>query len=291
MSHQPIINAMTVDVEDYFQVSAFESHIDRDDWGDKECRVERNMDRILALFDSHSVKATFFTLGWLAEKYPNMVRRIVEEGHELASHGWDHQRVTGFTPEAFFQDVSRTKAVLEDVGGVEISGYRAPSYSICEDNLWAFETLVESGHVYSSSVVPIQHDHYGMQSASRFAFSVADGKLAEIPVTTYPVMGKNINFGGGGWFRFFPYALTRWALQQVNVKEQQACNFYFHPWEVDPEQPRVGDIPIKTKFRHYINLARMEPRLDQLLGDFAWGRMDEVFAQEIAAARKAVCPA
>ena len=286
MSRLPIINAMTVDVEDYFQVSAFESHIDRADWDHHECRVEQNVDRILSLFDQYDVKATFFTLGWLAERYPEMVRRIVDQGHELASHGWDHRRVTSLTPDEFRQDIERSKSILESVSGHKIVGYRAPSYSIGESNLWALDILHEQGFEYSSSIVPIKHDHYGMPGASRFAHWQSNGQLLEVPVSTTTVMGKNINCGGGGWFRLFPYAFSRWALNRINQDEQQPGIFYFHPWEIDPDQPRINNLGGKTKFRHYLNLSRMYPRLEQLLKDFEWGRMDEVFLSPASKAIK-----
>ena len=272
-----ITNAMTVDVEDWFQVSAFEPHIDRDDWDRLPCRVEANVDRILALFDERDVKATFFTLGWVAERFPEVIRRIVAQGHELASHGWSHVRATEQTPETFREDVSRTRALLEDLGGVPVLGYRAASYSIGRDNLWAWEVLAETGYRYSSSVVPIRHDLYGMPEAPRFAFEAVEGALLEIPVTTLSVAGRKINFGGGGWFRLFPYAVTRAALRRVNEQDGKPCIFYFHPWEIDPEQPRVEGAGLKARFRHYLNLARTESRLRRLLGDFAWDRMDRIF--------------
>ena len=277
---RPMINAMTVDVEDYFQVSAFEKHISRDDWASHSSRVEENIDRILTLFASHNIKATFFTLGWLAERYPTMINRIVSQGHELASHGWDHQRATSQSKNEFREDIKRAKAMLEDVSGHAIKGYRAPSYSICAKNLWALDILADEGYVYSSSIVPIKHDHYGMPDASRFAFKVADGRMLEIPVTTIPVFTRNINCGGGGWFRLFPYEFTRWALKQVNNKEGMPCNFYFHPWEIDPYQPKIDNLSLKTRFRHYLNLDKMHGRLENLLHDFRWGRMDEIFLNE-----------
>lgn len=271
-----IQNAMTVDVEDYFQVSAFERYIDRGDWDRQECRVERNVDRILALFADHGVKATFFTLGWVAERYPALVRRMVEQGHELASHGMSHVRVTQQNRAEFKQDVTRTKALLEDVSGQEVIGYRAASYSIGADNLWALDVLKETGHLYSSSIYPIKHDLYGMPDAPRFAFRPVDGDFVEFPVTTVRIGNKNLPCGGGGWFRLVPYAGMRWAMQRVNEVDQESVIFYFHPWEIDPEQPRQQGIDAKTRFRHYLNLTRMEKRLSRLLGDFAWGRMDQV---------------
>jgi len=269
-------NAMTVDVEDYFQVSAFERYIDRTAWDAQECRVERNVDRILELFDQHQVKATFFTLGWIAERYPQMVKRIVGQGHELASHGWSHIRVTQQDRAVFREDVKRTKALLEDVSGQEILGYRAASYSIGEGNLWALEILRETGHRYSSSIYPIRHDLYGMPNAPRFAFRPGDGDFLEFPVTTLRLGQKNLPCGGGGWFRLVPYAGMRWAMRRVNRVDQESVIFYFHPWEIDPGQPRQQGLDAKTRFRHYLNLDRMEARLARLLQDFEWGRMDEV---------------
>ena len=270
------VNVMTVDVEDYFQVSAFEPYIRRDSWGRLECRVEPNVDRILQLFDRHGVKATFFTLGWIAERYPQMVRRMVAQGHELASHGWSHVRVTQQDQDAFRQDIVRTKALLEDVSGQEILGYRAASYSIGADNLWALDVLRETGHLYSSSIYPIRHDLYGMPEAPRFAFRPSEGGFLEFPVTTFRIANKNLPCGGGGWFRLVPYAGMRWAIRRVNRVDGESAIFYFHPWEIDPDQPRQAGIDAKTRFRHYLNLERMESRLDRLLGDFSWGRMDEV---------------
>ena len=275
-------NAMTVDVEDYFQVSAFENHVAREAWESTPMRVEQNMARILALFDEHKVKATFFTLGWIAERHPGMVREIVANGHELASHGWQHTRVTTQSPEEFRQDIARTRAPLEDTGGVEVRGYRAASYSIGASNLWALDVLADEGYAYSSSIAPIRHDLYGMPDAPRFSFRAAQGRITEIPVSTVQIFRRNINCGGGGWFRLFPYAFSRWALHRVNHRDERSTHFYFHPWEVDPDQPKVPDVGFKTRFRHYLNLSRMESRLHQLLEDFSWDRMDRVFADDIA---------
>ena len=275
-------NAMTVDVEDYFQVSAFEPYIERSRWESLPSRVERNLERILALFAGHGVKATFFTLGWIAERHPQLVRRIVTEGHELASHGWSHVRVTEQDSEAFRQDILRTRALLEDLSGTQINGYRAASYSIGAANLWALEVLEETGHRYSSSIYPIRHDLYGMPEAPRFAFhpNGAQG-LLEIPVTTVEWLGRKWPCGGGGWFRLLPYDLTRRALRRVNGRDGQACVFYFHPWEIDPAQPRQSFLDPKTRFRHYLNLNRTERRLERLLQDFSWGPMDKVFAEQV----------
>lgn len=270
-------NAMTVDVEDYYQVSAFEGHVDREQWPEIPGRVEANVDRILGLFDDAGIRATFFTLGCVARRYPAMVRRIHEAGHEVASHGWEHIRVTGQRPEDFRADVRRTKAALEDIAGAPVRGYRAASYSIGADNLWALDELAEAGYSYSSSIVPIRHDLYGMPEAPRFAFRAAGGRLLEIPVSTVTLAGRNFNCGGGGWFRLYPYAFSRWSLRRINRNEGQPGIFYFHPWEIDPEQPRIAGIGARTRFRHYLNLGRMQARLQRLLADFSWDRMDRVF--------------
>ena len=272
-----IRNALTVDVEEYFQVAAFERTIIRDSWDTAESRVEFSCGRVLDLFEAQGVRGTFFVLGWIAERHPGLVRRIVKDGHELASHGYDHTRVHNFTPEQFRADVVRTKAVLEDIGGVQVRGYRAPSYSINAKNLWALDVLQETGHVYSSSIYPIRHDLYGMPDAPRFPFRFRPDGILEIPVTTVRMGGRNYPCGGGGYFRLLPYGAFRWMLARVNEQDRQSGLFYFHPWEVDPGQPRVKGAPLKSRFRHYLNLESMATRLERLLGDFSWGRMDEVF--------------
>ena len=269
---------MTVDVEDYFQVGAFEHDIDRADWDKLPCRVERNTDLILQMFDDAAVKATFFTLGWVAERYPDLVRRIVDNGHELASHGMAHWRVTDQTAEQFREDVMRSKKLLEDVGGQQIRGYRAASFSIGERNLWALDVLEEAGFDYSSSIYPIRHDHYGMPDAPRFSFTPIKGRnFLEMPVTTVEVAGRKIPCGGGGYFRLLPYSISKWAMSRVNRRDRQSCIFYFHPWEIDPEQPRQDQAGWKSRFRHYTNLDVMEEKLRRVLADFNWGRMDEIF--------------
>jgi polysaccharide deacetylase family protein (PEP-CTERM system associated) len=271
-----ITNALTIDVEDYFQVSAMAPYIRRDEWDQRECRVERNVERILAMLEQQGTRATFFTLGWIAERYPQLVRRIVAGGHELASHGYGHERASDLSREAFLQDITRAKAVLEDLGGVAVQGYRAPSFSIGVGNLWALDLLAQTGHRYSSSIYPIKHDHYGMPDSPRFAYTLANG-LLEVPVTTVRMLNRNLPSSGGGYFRLMPYSLSRWLLRRVNQQDGEAAVFYFHPWEIDPGQPRVAGIDAKTRFRHYVNIARMEGRLQQLLTDFRWGRMDEIF--------------
>lgn len=272
-----LVNAMTVDVEDYFQVSAFEPVVRREDWDRHEWRVERNTERILEMFAAHGVHATFFMLGCVAERHPALVRRIVAQGHELASHGFQHVRVTQQNPVEFRADVERTKKLLEDVAGCAVNGYRAASYSIGANNLWALDVLREAGHMYSSSIYPIRHDLYGMPQAPRFAFHHKDDSVLEIPVTTVALFGRKFPCGGGGYFRLFPYRLSRWALARVNEHDGEPCVFYFHPWEIDPGQPRPSNLSAKTRFRHYLNLNRMERRLERLLTDFRWGRMDQVF--------------
>jgi polysaccharide deacetylase family protein (PEP-CTERM system associated) len=273
-----IRNAMTCDVEDYFQVSAFAPYISRHSWPSISCRVEANIDRILALLDEGKVKCTFFTLGWIAERYPAMVRRIVEHGHELASHGYAHLRASDQNAEEFLDDITRSKELLEDIGGQKVQGYRAPSFSIGSQNLWALDLLLQAGYRYSSSIYPIQHDHYGMPDAPRFAFYPnGTNGLLEVPVTTVRLMQKNLPAGGGGYFRLLPYAVSRWLLQRVNNDDKQPGIFYFHPWELDPGQPRQHSVSLKTRFRHYVNLHRTEARIKALTRDFQWGRMDEIF--------------
>ena len=273
----PVTNAFTIDVEDYFQVSAFAPHVPRAEWDARECRVERNVERILAMLRRHGVQATFFTLGWVAERYPQLVRDIVAGGHELASHGWDHQRASDFTPAQFFEDVRRAKALLEDIGGVPVVGYRAPSFSIGRANPWAFGELERAGYRYSSSVYPIVHDHYGMPEAPRFAFDATGSGFIEAPPTTLRLLSRNLPSSGGGYFRLLPYGVSRWMLRHVNESERQSAIFYFHPWEIDPDQPRVAGVGRKARFRHYLNLQRMESRLERLLADFRWDRMDRIF--------------
>ena len=273
-------NAMTIDVEDYFQVSAFADHIARDSWPARECRVEANIERILAILEEAGARGTFFTLGWIAERYPAMVKRIVAGGHELASHGYGHLRASDQTRAQFLDDVALSKAILEDIGGTPVLGYRAPSFSIGPANLWALDVLQEAGYRYSSSIYPIAHDHYGMPDAPRFAFypNGTDG-LLEVPITTVRMMERNLPAGGGGYFRLLPYALSRRLMRRVNREDGQPAIFYFHPWEIDPGQPRIGGVGIKTRFRHYVNLERMENRIRALTRDFQWDRMDRIFLE------------
>ena len=271
-----IANALTVDVEDYFQVSALAPLIRRADWDRIPCRVEQNVDRILDLFAEARARATFFALGWIAERYPGLVRRIVEAGHELASHGYGHLRIHEQTPSEFSQDIRRAKSLLEDLAAAEVKGYRAPSFSIGRNTLWAFDVIAEAGYRYSSSVYPVRHDLYGMPDAPRFPYCPRE-ELLEIPVTTAKVLNRNIPAGGGGYFRLLPYTVSRALIRRVNAIDQRPTVFYFHPWELDPAQPRVPGTTLKTRFRHYVNLHRTEPRLLRLLRDFRWRRVDEIF--------------
>jgi len=281
-AHAPaIVNALTIDVEDYFQVSAFAPHIGREDWGARECRVEENIARILALLADANAKATFFTLGWIAERYPGIVRRIGDEGHELASHGFGHQRASEQSPMEFLADIRLAKAIIEDIAGCAVHGYRAPSFSIGTSNPWAFDAIAAAGYRYSSSIYPIRHDHYGVPDAPRFAHESRPG-LLEIPVATVRVGRSNWPAGGGGYFRLLPYALSRWSLRRINRQDRKPAMFYFHPWELDPDQPRVDGPDAKTRFRHYVNLRRMAPRLTRLLRDFRWDRADRVFLNSAA---------
>jgi len=271
-------NAMTIDVEDYFQVSAFAPHISRESWPQRECRVEANIDRVLGILDDGKAKGTFFTLGWIAERYPEMVRRIVAGGHELASHGYGHLRASDQSRAQFMDDIASSKKILEDIGGQQVIGYRAPSFSIGPGNLWALDVLQEAGYRYSSSIYPIAHDHYGMPDAPRFAFHPnGEQGLLEVPITTVRIGQRNLPAGGGGYFRLLPYALSRGMMRRVNREDGQPAIFYCHPWELDPGQPRPEGLGLKTRFRHYVNLHRMESRIRALTRDFAWDRMDRIF--------------
>jgi polysaccharide deacetylase family protein (PEP-CTERM system associated) len=275
-SDRAIVNALTIDVEDYFQVSAFATHIARDTWESQPCRVEANIDRILQLLADADVQATFFTLGWIAERFPVLVRRIVDQGHELASHGYAHLRASDQGRTAFLADIRLAKAVLEGLTGQCVKGYRAPSFSVGPGNPWAFECIADAGYRYSSSIYPIRHDHYGAPDSPRFAHEVLPG-LLEVPVATVRMLNANWPAGGGGYFRLLPYSVSSWSLRRVNRVDRQPAMFYFHPWELDPDQPRVKGLRAKTRFRHYVNLRRMDPRLRRLLADFRWGRVDRIF--------------
>ena len=276
-----MLNALSVDVEDWFQVGAFENVIARDAWEGLEHRVECNADAVLALFEEAGVKGTFFTLGWVAERYPALLRRIAEAGHEVASHGWDHKRVFTMTAATFRADLERARIAIEDSCGQTPAGYRAPSFSIDKRTPWAHRVLAEEGYVYSSSVAPIRHDHYGWPEAPRFAHRpVAGSNLIELPVTTVEFAGRRLAAGGGGFFRLLPYRFSDWAIRRANRKDGRPAIFYFHPWEIDPGQPRVAGAPLKSRMRHYSRLSAMRPKLLKLLKSHRWGRTDEVVASE-----------
>jgi polysaccharide deacetylase family protein (PEP-CTERM system associated) len=286
-----IVNGLSVDVEDWFQVGAFEQVIDRGNWDGIKTRVEDNVERILDLFAEADVRATFFTLGWVARRHPVMIRRIVDAGHEIASHGYDHARVFTFTRAEFATDIRRAREVIEDCAGVAVTGYRAPSFSIDSRTPWAFAELAEQGYAYSSSVAPVVHDHYGWPEAPRFAFRPLPwSSLVELPVTTAILGGRRVAAGGGGFFRVLPYGFSRWAIRQVNRAERRPAMFYFHPWEIDPEQPRLGHAPLRSRLRHYTGLARMADKLRALVHEFRWGRMDMIAHREAARAVDLVLP-
>ena len=276
-----MLNGLSVDVEDWFQVGAFEKVIDKRDWESLAPRVERNTDAVLALFAESGVRATFFTLGWVAARYPALIRRIVDGGHEIASHGWDHDRVFTLSPDQFRADLARARATIEDAAGTQVTGYRAPSFSIDPRTPWAHAILAEEGYRYSSSVAPLAHDHYGWRDAPRFAFRpLDDSDLIELPVTVAEIGSKRLATGGG-FFRLFPGAFSSWAVRQVNAEARPAV-FYFHPWEIDPGQPRVARAPLKSKLRHYSRLGAMAGKLRTLIGRHDWGRVDQVVAAEAA---------
>ena len=292
-------NALSVDVEDWFQVGAFESVIDRADWETLPRRVEQNVGRVLDLFEEAKVKATFFTLGWVAARHPALMRRIAAAGHEIASHGWDHRRVFTMNESAFRADLAQARSAIEDAAGCAVAGYRAPSFSIDARTPWAHPVLAEQGYAYSSSVAPLRHDHYGWPEAPRFAWRPVPGSaLIELPVTTVELGRRRLAAGGGGFFRVLPYAFSRWAVSRVNLAEDRPAIFYFHPWDIDPGQPRVTNAPLRSMLRHYTNLAAMQPKLRKLLREFEWCRTDQVVAAErarlervpAAAAGEAVLP-
>jgi polysaccharide deacetylase family protein (PEP-CTERM system associated) len=283
MAPLPPINGLSVDVEDWFHVGAFEEVIERGTWDSLADRVERNCDAILEMFAEADVSATFFTLGWVAERHPALLRRIAAAGHELASHGWDHARVFTLDRASFAADLERSRKTIEDAAGVSVVGYRAPSFSIDQRTPWAYMVLAEQGFEYSSSVAPVTHDHYGWREAPRFAFRPLPwSDLIEVPVTTAEFAGRRLAAGGGGFFRVLPYAFSRWAIRQVNRREQRPAVFYFHPWEIDPGQPRVANAPLKSRLRHYSRLDGMADKLRQLVHEFPWGRMDVLARREAA---------
>ncbi|MEO9600725.1 XrtA system polysaccharide deacetylase [Parasphingorhabdus sp.] len=277
-----LFNAMSVDIEDWFQVGAFETVIDRTDWDKLEHRVERNIEAVLALFDEMNVKATFFILGWVAERYPALMQQIANAGHEIANHSYDHARVFTLSPDQFRADLDTSRKILEDTSGQKVLGYRAPSFSIDQRTPWAHEILAEQGYAYSSSVAPINHDHYGWAGSPRFAWKpVEQSELIELPVTTVKLGGRTLAAGGGGFFRLLPYALYERSIEKMHRDDGHGAIFYFHPWEIDPDQPRVNNAPVRSKLRHYTNLKRMRAKLLRAGRDFKWGRVDELAALEL----------
>ncbi len=290
-----ITNYLTIDVEDYFHVSAFEKQSPPNSWAGRECRVERNTDKVLALLDEQDIKATFFILGWVAEHYPQVTKKIAGQGHEVASHGYLHQRVGLQQRDAYRQDIRRGKALLEDQSGQAVHGYRAPSYSITRQTEWAFDELLEAGFKYDSSIFPMKHDFYGIPDWPRFAgYAVKQGEhwqaaehaeanqlsMPEVPITTLRFGGRNLPIAGGGYFRLLPYMLTHWGLARINRKERQPFVFYLHPWEFDPQQPRMAGASGKSRFRHYLNLTKTEGRFRRLLNDFRFGPLKTALSTE-----------
>lgn len=270
---------MTVDVEDYFQVSAFDQVMPRERWESMESRVVRNTERLLELFQGAGVTATFFVLGWVAERHPALVRRIAAAGHEVASHGYGHRLVYDLTPEAFREDVRRSKSLLESICGEPVIGYRAPSFSITRQSLWALDVLTEEGFEYDSSIFPIHHDRYGIPSSPRHPYMIERGarSLIETPASTVGLGSLNVPIAGGGYFRILPYGFTRWGISRVNAREARPVIFYLHPWEVDPDQPRLPAGRLSS-FRHYRNLTQTESRLRRLLADFRFDTMRALIA-------------
>ncbi|MFT4582921.1 MAG: polysaccharide deacetylase family protein (PEP-CTERM system associated) [Gammaproteobacteria bacterium] len=284
MSEQPI-NALSIDVEEYFQVSAFEPLIARGEWDSWPPSVEGSMTKLLDALQSRNIHATFFVLGWIAERHPQLVKRLIRDGHELACHGYDHKRLTMQSRDQVREDLRKSKKILEDVAGVEVIGFRAASFSINVENLWAFEEIESAGFKYSSSVYPIKHDLYGIPSAPSDPFRPDNvSSLVEIPVTTTLIFNRRFPAGGGGYFRLLPYKLSRALISRVNNTEGRRANMYFHPWEFDPEQPRPTGLPLKTRFRHYLNQSRSMARFENLLNDFRWATFAEVYAPELGGA-------
>ena len=279
-----MLNALTIDVEDYFNVSGFESNIRFEDWGSFQSRVERNTDRLLTILNENDVKATFFVLGWTAENYPDLVRRIHKEKHEIASHSYSHRLIYEQTQKEFLEDLKRSKGLLEGLIGEPVIGYRAPSYSITKDSLWALDLLMEEGFQYDSSIFPIRRDRYGIPNGNRFPYRIKGNSgrsIMEFPLSTVTIFSNNIPIAGGGYLRLFPYTFIKWGLKRINEQENQPIIIYLHPWEIDTGQPRLKG-SLLSRFRHYIYLNKMEPRLKNLLQDFTFGTMKELFHHTMA---------
>lgn len=281
---RPIVNAMSVDVEDYFQVSAFDAAVSRDSWDNRESRVCANTDRLLALFAEADIRATFFVLGWVADRFPDLIRRIADAGHEIASHGYHHRLVYELTPEQFREDIRRAKDVLEAVSGTRVQGYRAPSFSVTERSLWALDLLIEEGYRYDASVFPVHHDRYGIPGSPRHAHRLERnaGSIVEAPASTVRLAGVNLPIAGGGYFRLLPYMWTRWGIDRLNTVEQRPAIFYLHPWEIDPDQPRIAASAL-SRLRHYRHLDKTEGRLRRLLRDFTFSTVSQLLQTSYAA--------
>ena len=285
----PIVNAMSVDVEDYFQVSAFDRLVSRSDWQWFESRVVRNTHRLLEFFEQHGVRATFFMLGWVAERFPDLVREIAALGHEVASHGFHHELIYRLSQEQFREDVRRAKAVAEDAAGCAVVGYRAPSFSVVKSTLWALDVLIEEGYQYDASIFPIHHDRYGIPDAPRHIHRIAreSGEIVEVPGSTVRFGTANLPIAGGGYFRLLPYACTRWGINRVNTVEQKPVVFYLHPWEVDPAQPRLR-VGGTTRLRHYTGLGKTLARMERLVNDFRFDSIQSLLRREAVVAGKAL---
>lgn len=278
MKQATITHAMTVDVEDYYHVAAFAKVINPSEWDQWPSRVEANTDKLLALFDDANIKITFFILGWVAERYPELVKRIQTQGHEIASHGYSHQLIYRQTPDAFRAETAKSKQILEELTQVPVLGYRAASYSITHQSLWALDILAELGFTWDSSIFPTRHDNYGIPGSPEepYIITTTNGaKLTEFPLTTAKVLGQAIPAAGGGYFRQYPYALSRWLFERASHKQTKPQIFYLHPWEIDPEQPRVPNASWFSNFRHYTNLQRCLPRLERMLNDFQFGTISQ----------------
>ena len=286
-----IVNAMTVDVEDYFHASAFDRGVSRAAWDQLESRVVPNTRRLLDLFSAHEVRATFFALGWVADKFPSLIKEISAAGHELASHGYHHQLAYLLTPSQFREDVRRSKSTIEQIAGVEVRGYRAPSFSIVKQSLWALDVLIEEGFSYDCSIFPIRHDRYGIADAPRHAHMIqrASGSILELPSSTVRVGQTNYPIAGGGYFRLFPYAMTKWGITQVNVADLQPVMLYVHPWEVDPEQPRLPG-SMTTQLRHHVGMATTIDKLNRVMDDFTFGPVRDVIKARTAGMVAATAP-
>jgi polysaccharide deacetylase family protein (PEP-CTERM system associated) len=290
-----MLNALSIDVEDYFQVQAFSGIIPYEAWGQFQTRVERNTFRLLDILNDPGIgnqsppRATFFILGWIAGRYPQLVREIYAQGHEIACHGYAHKPIYQQSEETFRKDIRRAKAILEDIIGEEVVGYRAPSYSITRKSLWALEVLKEEGFKYDSSIFPIKHDLYGLYSAPRHPFRIAfngnqngDSGLWEFPLSTARILSMNLPVSGGGYFRLFPYSLVKKELKKINQAEGKPFVFYVHPWELDPQQPRIRNAGIKSRFRHYINLDKTEDRLKDLIKTFQFAPLKKVLGENLS---------